>query len=412
MMADLKTWDYQGVDSFTGKTTKGRVQAIDEESAFEIINKKDVVPTHVTRISNTQKWLTSDRHSKPSRRDIALFIRGYSTASASNMRTEDALEIAAAGVRSSSLQNIAREISNKYAGGIPLHEAFREYSNVFGPETSAVIEAGEASGQTHLALLALADTKERSGRIRGKIIASLIYPSVIMLAAFGAFIVVLLVVLPKVQDLVGELGMEMPVLTQVLVTFKNILTNQTVPALIVLAIGMLLLFTFLNTDKGRIFKSYVAMNLPLFGSVIRGLNTSMLCELSGVMLSAGVTQVKTMELVALTVRNHVISSELKEIPGRLISGIEFEAACKMSVPVIDPVIPALAQQTAAGINNPGKPWCHYGKAVAEETDRRADALKSSMEPLMVITVGLIIALLAGAVYMPMLQVYDFMNTLQ
>lgn len=410
-MAEARTWDYQGVDTITGKKTKGRLQAIGEEEVNEILDRENVVPLKISQVSNTQSWLTTSIN-RVSRRDVALFIRGYSTAASSNMRTEDALQIAATGIRSSSLKNIAQDISLKYANGMPLHEAFRSYSRIFGEETSAVIEAGEASGQTHLALLALADAKERSGRIRGKVISSLIYPIVVLSAAFGALIVVITVVLPKVQELVDQLGMDMPTLTNTLIILSDILKNNTIPALIVGSTAFVAMIMGLRTPQGRIFKSYVAVKLPLFGPVIKGMNTSMLCELCGVMLSAGITQVRTMELLSVTIRNKIISSELKQIPERLISGIDFHTACKMSVPKIDPVVPALAQQTASGLKDPGKPWRHYGLAVAEETDRRADILKTAIEPIMVILVGILIGLMAGAVYMPMLQVYDFMNTLQ
>ena len=411
-MGKIQTWNYKGLNSITGKSTKGRIQAPSKDQAIEILSDKDVVPLNVTRVSSAHNWLTEERYSKASHRDVALFIRGFSTAMSSNMRTEDALLIAANGVRSSALKHIAKDISQKYANGVSLSDAFAEHSKIFGAEVAAIVEAGQASGQTHLALLALADAKERSSRIRGKVISSLIYPAVVLSAAFGALIVVIVVVLPKVQTLVDELGMEMPTMTKYLVVISDILKTQSIAVLVVAVISIVVVSVLSRTPKGRHFKSYVAMKSPLFGKVVQGMNTSMLCELCGVMLSAGVAQVRTMELLSLSIRNHSLASELKKIPHRLMNGLELDAACKISVPPMDPVIPALAQQTTSGLNDPGKPWKSYGAAMAEETDRRADTLKSSIEPVMVIIVGLIIGLMAAAVYMPMLQVYDFMNTLE
>ena len=411
-MAKTVTWNYQGIDNTTGQSVSGAVQANTAEEAADNASAEGVTPISVSRASTAGTWLTSDMRVRASKREVAMFIRGYSTAASSNMRTEDALKIAAAGVRSRSLKRVAYEISEMYANGISLHEAFSEYSDVFGTEAAAVIEAGEASGQTHLALSALAEAKERSSRIRGKIVSALVYPVVVLSAALGALVVIITVVLPKVLSLTEELETDLPMLTQILVSISDFLKEKTVISLIIGAIGFLTLAVALSTEQGRTFKSHAAMNMPLFGPVVRGMNTAVLCELCGVMLSAGVTQVRTMELLAVSVRNHVMSAELKQIPQRLVSGIDFDTACKMSVPKIDQVIPALAQQTAAGLNDPGEPWRRYGEAVAEDTDRRADTLKSAMEPIMVIVVGLLIGLMAAAVYMPMLKVYDYMNSIQ
>ena len=410
--SETKLWNYRGIDSTTAQPVTGKIRASTEEDALNNASADGVIPISVSRATNTGNWLTGEVRRKASKRDIALFLRGYSTASASNMRAEDALQIAATGVRSTALKRITREISEMYANGVPLHEAFASYSEVFGNEAAAVMEAGEASGQTHQALQALADAKERSGRIRGKIVSSMIYPAVVLSAALLALVAIIVLVLPKVQDVVTELETDLPALTQSLVTLSEIVKKNTIPMLLILVLGILTLRVLSKTTQGKVVQSYIALYVPLFGPVVRGMNTAMLCELCGVMLSAGVTQVRTMELLSVAVRNHVIAGELRQIPQRLINGIEFDAACKMGVPKIDPVIPSLAQQTAAGLSDPGEPWRHYGTAVAEDTDRRADALKSAMEPIMVIVVGVLIGVMAAAVYMPMLKVYDFMNTIQ
>ena len=411
-MAKTQLWKYQGVDSATGQSVSGKVQALSEEDAMDAVTSAGAVPISVKRSTHMLSFLTKEFNRKPRKRDVAMFIRGYSTAASSQMRTEDALRIAAAGVRSKSLKRTAKAISDMYANGTPLHESFGAHSDVFGAETAAVMEAGEASGQVHLTLSALADAKERSGRIRGKVITALIYPSVVLAAAIGALAVIILVVLPKVQDVVSELETSLPALTQVLVTVSDMLKANAFITMLLASISALGLYLGLNTSVGKILQSYTAMYIPLFGPVVRGMNTAMLCELCGVMLSAGVTQVRIMELLSVSIRNHVVASELKQIPGRLVSGIDLQTACKMSVPKIDPVIPALAQQTAAGLSDPGEPWRRYGSAVAQEADRRADTLKSAIEPIMIIIVGILIGLMAAAVYMPMLKVYDFMNTIQ
>lgn len=416
-MSDRSDWTYRGIDTVTAETVSGTVSAATEAEALDAASKEGVVPLSVRRDTAMAAWLTTDTRKTAKRRDIAIFIRGYTTAASSNMRTEDALSIAVSGVRSAPLVRAVDDIIEMYGNGVPLYEAFAVHSTMFGEETAAVLEAGEASGQTHSALSALADAKERSSRIRGKIITAMVYPIVVLIAALGALAVIITFVLPVIEEVIAGLGQdgeasELPLLTSILIGVSDAVKANIVITLVVVVVLLLGAWMVLSTEPGKRAKATVALHAPLVGPVVRGLNTSMMCELGGVMLSAGVTQARTMELLSLSIRNRVLAAELEQIPQRLINGMELDTACKMSVPTIDPVIPSLAQQTASGLQDPGEPWRRYGSAIGEETDRRADVLKSAMEPLMIIIVGLVIGLMAAAVYMPLLKVYDTLETLQ
>ena len=408
---ERQTWTYRGLDNITAKAVTGAVQASSEAEALDAVAKDGVVPLSVRR-SATKSKSSSGKGKRARQRDVTLFIRSYTTAASSNMRTEEALQIALTGVRSKGLRWAVKDIIGMYSNGVPLHEAFAVHSAMFGDETAAVMEAGETSGQTSRALGALADSKERSGSIRGKIVMSMVYPVVIMLAAMLALAVIVTTVLPVVEDVIASLGGSTPPLTKGLLLLSDLIRERGLLVLASVLAGGLALKVVLSTEPARNAKSVVALNTPLVGMIVRGLNTSTLCELCGVMLSAGVTQVRAIELLSSAIRNRVVSAELVKIQQRLIDGMDLDAACKLSVPKVDPVIPALAQQTVSGISDPGEPWRRYGTAVAEETNRRADILRSAMEPMLIFVVGLVILLMAAAVYMPLLQVYEHLETLQ
>ena len=413
-MADRQTWTYKGIDRVTAKNVSGTVQASSEAEAIDAATREGVVPLSVKRTAatNTKSQSASGAGKRARSRDVNLFIRGYTTAASSNMRTEDALQIGLTGLHSPGLRWAVNDIIDMYSNGVPLHEAFAVHSAMFGAETAAVMEAGEASGNTNQALKALADSKEHTRRIRGKIITAMVYPMAIAVAAALALVVIIIEVLPRVEEIITSIGGTPPLVTQILLSFAAVIENHGVVMLITVVMSALAAKVALNSEKARYTKSAIAMYMPLVGPIVRGLNSSTLCELCGVMLSAGVTQVRTMELVSAAIRNRVVSTELERIQQRVIDGMELDAACKISVPKIDPVVPALAQQTVSGISDPGEPWHKYGSAVAEETDRRADVLKAAIEPLLIVMVGLLIMVMALAVYMPMLSIYGHLQNLQ
>ena len=413
-MADRQTWAYKGIDKVTAKNVTGTVQASSEADAIDAATREGVVPLSVRRTAatNTKTRSAPGTGRRAKNRDVNLFIRGYTTAASSNMRTEEALQIGLTGIHSPGLRAAVNDIIDMYSNGVPLHEAFTVHSAMFGAETAAVMEAGEASGNTHQALRALADSKEHTRRIRGKIITAMVYPLAIATAALLALVVIIIEVLPRVEEIITSIGGTPPLVTRILLTFADVIESNGLMMLLGVVMAALAARVVLSSERARYTKSAVAMYVPLVGPIVRGLNSSTLCELCGVMLSAGVTQVRTMELVSSAIRNRVVSTELEKIQQRVIDGMELDAACKISVPKIDPVVPALAQQTVSGISDPGEPWHKYGSAVAEETDRRADVLKAAIEPLLIVMVGLLIMVMAIAVYMPMLSIYGHLQSIQ
>ena len=219
-------WSYKGIDVNTSKNVKGKVSAYSETEALDTASKIDgLVILSVKRISSTTTWLTTDTQNKARRRDVNTFIRGYATAASSNMRTEDAIRLAATGIRSKGIQTASNDISKMYTDGVPLHQAFSKYSKMFGEEVASVMEAGESSGQIYRTLSALADSKERSGRTRGKIISALVYPCMLLLAAGGALVVIITAVIPKIEQALSDLDTGLPLLTRILVGVSDILKN-------------------------------------------------------------------------------------------------------------------------------------------------------------------------------------------
>ena len=451
----LQDWSYKGVDAVTNKRVKGKIRARSEADALEAANTEGVIALSVTRFSSVQKWLTTDNKKTAKRKHVNAFIRNYSTASSSNMRAENALKIATEGISSKPLKNVVQDITDRYADGVALHEAFGAHTKMFGEDTAAVLEAGSVSGQTAASLSALADSKERSGRIRGKIVSALVYPAILLTFAMIALLVVITFVIPKIETALQDLDAELPLLTRILVGIADLFTgsinlfpreaettfgtviNATsnaasnaaetsvaaetleyglrIPNILfvlgLLVVAPMMLYSWLNTPTGKLVKSWLALNTPIIGPVVRRLNTAIICELCGVMLTSGVPQTRTMELVASGVRNHILASNLRKVPERLLKGMDLHAALALSTPPFDPIIPALAQQSASGLKDPGEPWRRYGGAVAEEADRRAALLQTAMEPVMIVMMGLLIGVIAAAVYLPLLSTYQALENI-
>lgn len=448
---ELRDWSYKGVDAVTNKRVKGKIRASSEAEALEAASQEGVIALSATRFSSAQKWLTTDNKKTAKRKHVNAFIRGYSTASSSNMRAENALKIATEGIRSKPLKNVVQDITDRYADGVALHEAFRAHTKMFGEDTAAVLEAGSDSGNTAAALSALADSKERSGRIRGKIVSALVYPAILLVFAMVALLVVITFVIPKIENALQDLDAELPLLTRILVGIADLFTGSInlfpreaettvgtafdtassaaeasiaaetleyglrIPNILfvlgLMVVVPMLLYTWLNTDTGKLVKSWLALNTPIIGPVVRRLNTAIICELCGVMLTSGVPQTRTMELVASGVRNHILASNLRKVPQRLLKGMDLHAALALSTPPFDPIIPALAQQSASGLKDPGEPWRRYGGSVAEEADRRAALLQTAMEPVMIVMMGLLIGVIAAAVYLPLLSTYQALENI-
>ena len=127
--------------------------------------------------------------------------------------------------------------------GVPLHRAMREYPRVFTPEVTAVVEAGEISGQLPEVFSSLQGYFEWCDQLVADVRQALMYPVIVMCAAGALVLMLFTLVVPKFVSLLGELSLQVPTLTRIVMSISHVLLTGW-PVLLGAIVGLPLLVRF------------------------------------------------------------------------------------------------------------------------------------------------------------------------
>ncbi|HEX8232261.1 MAG TPA: type II secretion system F family protein [Caulobacteraceae bacterium] len=172
--------------------------------------------------------------------------------------------------------------------GAPLSRAMAEQPSLFPPMASAMAEAGEANGKLGAALARLGETLNRAEALRQTITSSLVYPTMLLIVAFGVILMMLLVVVPQFQTLFEDSGGSLPPTTRAIMALSLALKHYGWAALLVLIGAVLLARQWLKRSEVRRGFDRWVLGVPQIGTVIRNAETARFARTLGSLVEGGV----------------------------------------------------------------------------------------------------------------------------
>ncbi len=205
----MLTYRYTALDA-TGSSSTGLVDASDDHQAADILRARKLLITSL-EVKREFKFLDMlTRGSKASDKDIALMTRQLSTMVVAGLPLAQSLEVLSKQTKNKILGKALREIIRDIDGGLSFAKALEKQPGVFPRLYLSLIKAGEASGNLDTILGKLADGLENQAEFQGKIKGALIYPVIVMFAMAGVITVMMIFVVPQMNQVYASLNAELP----------------------------------------------------------------------------------------------------------------------------------------------------------------------------------------------------------
>ena len=130
--------------------------------------------------------------------------------------------------RTPALKRTLQQLAESVEGGSTFSEALAQHPKVFNKLYVNMVRAGEAGGVLDVTLSRLADFQEKAEKIKGKVISAMVYPTVVIMVAMGIVIFLMIVVIPKFQEIFLDLleGEKLPGVTLFVLGCSNLVKNQ------------------------------------------------------------------------------------------------------------------------------------------------------------------------------------------
>ena len=303
---------------------------------------------------------------------------------------------------------VIRELRADVEGGLLLSQAMGRHPKVFNRLYVAMVEAGEAAGILDDVLDRVAFQIEKETQIRRRVKGAMIYPTVVLVFATLVLIGMLLFLVPVFVKIFGQLGGELPALTQYVVNASNLLRDKwyvIFPALFGSIYGVMRLK---KTERGRQVWDRIKLKVPMkIGQVVLKVTMARFSRTLSTLVAAGVDIIKALEITGTTSGNYVIESALADGRAQVHEGVP------IAQPLTEnPVFPPMVSQMVKIGEETGELEKMLGKIAdfyEDEVDASIQSLTSIIEPLMMLLVGAMVGVIIISMYLPMFKMLSLIG---
>lgn len=389
----------------SGRERQGKVKAAGPEEARSRLEAQKLFivrmaeSAQVTAAAGSRRWSASGGK-RLSAKDLTLITRQLSTL-AQVSPLEEALRTI---TRQSEKPHVRRIVGRVHAGvveGRSLADALALEPRSFPGLYRAMIAAGERSGSLPQLTERLSILLERQAEMRSKVLTALAYPSV--LAGFSVLVTMALMifVVPLVVEQFDTLGQELPLLTRVVMGLSLFLAGWWwLIALLLAGVGVLGWY-MLQREPVRLRFDAALLRVPFLGRLLRDLHAARMARTLATMVQSRLPVVEGLNLTVPTIHNRVLKGATADIAEAVRGGGSLSAALRRAG-----VFPPLLVYLAASGESAGQLDVMLERA-ADYLEREFDAFTAAMlsllEPVIIILLGGVVAVIILSILLPIMQ---------
>jgi type IV pilus assembly protein PilC len=296
------------------------------------------------------------------------------------------------------LADAMREVRLQVVGGIGLAQAMRQHPKVFSDLYCSLVEAGEVGGVLDQTLDIAATQFDKEAVLKAQIKSAMTYPILVMVAAFGVVLFMLLVIVPVFKKVYTQFHANLPSLTQLLVAISDIFVHWWWLAILLIVAIVVGWSTYRKSPGGRLVTDQLFLKLPLVGKVIRKIAISRFTQTFGSATQGGIPILRALAVSANTSGNHVIRNAVMEVATHVQEGAQL-------APPLDATgefPPMVIRMIAAGEKSGSLSLMldEITKFYERDVDYAVQKLTRLLEPLMTVVVGAIVLFVMLSLYMP------------
>ena len=386
--------------SETGSSVSGEVEAISVQQAAKLIRQKGLFATSIVPFRDSPFTFITNLRSRVTHGDVTVFTRQLATMINAGLPIAEALLILRTQAKPT-LQRVVAQILADIEAGQSLSASLSKHPDVFSASYIALVKSGEVGGVLDDVLVRLADNMEKEQEFRGKVKGALIYPAIIVTGMLGVAIIMMIFVIPRLLSLYDEFGatIQLPFATRVLIFITGILTKFWPILLVLLFAGLFGFQLYRKTPKGRRKVDELILKIPIFGELQRQIIMAELTRSLSLMVGAGVSILEGLNITSEVVGNTIIGDALKDAAKQVEKG--FPVA--FSFAKHSEAFPYILSQMVAVGEETGKMdevLSKVSHVFEVESDQKVKALTSSIEPIIMIFLGVGVGFLVIAVILP------------
>ena len=338
-------------------------------------------------------------------KDKAIFSRQFAALTNAGVAIVRSLGVLSEQCSNPKLKDALLDISSEVQNGVNLSDAMRKHPECFDNLYVSMIQAGEVGGVLDEVLNRLAKLLEDVARLQNQIKSAMSYPTVVGGLAVIIFLAMTIFLIPIFANIFKDLGTELPALTQFMLWISGVLTSWRLFVLIGICVGSKIAFDqYYKTPVGKLNIDAISLKLPLFGDLTQKSAIARFSRTFGSLTRSGVPILTSLEIVRDTSGNQIIANAIDSARNEVQQGgmISFALQKENCFPPMAIQMMSIGEETGELDGMLMKVADFY----EDEVEQAVKAMTSVLEPLMIVVIGGMVAVILLSMYLPMFAVFE------
>lgn len=384
-----------------GKQETGTVEASSKEAAALLLQKYGIFVTSLKE--ETPKILqakTLALFNHVSKKDLAIFSRQLAVMLQSRVPVVQSLKSLAVQTKNPDFKEKILKIAQMVEEGSPLSESFGAYPNIFSVFFVSLIKTGEASGKISETLYYLSEHLEREHDIMSQIRSAMIYPAFVISVLVVVMLIVMIGVMPKIADLLKETASEPPPFTMAMIHFYEFIGHFGWVLVIAFFVMAGFIIYYFTTKPGKALYDKLILKIPVLSGFFKKIFLIRFAENVSTLVGAGLSINNALKITTDTVENQVYKKIIAETEERVSEGEKISSVL-VKYPQYAPPFVVQMIQVGEETGKLGKNLMEVVNFYQKEVKRAVDTFTAMLEPVLIIFLGGMVALLAISVLQPL-----------
>jgi type IV pilus assembly protein PilC len=394
----MPQFEFRG-KSRTGQAVTGVRAAATREALDAVLRREQITPSRIVEKGREIAIPKPKVVGRVSAKELAIFTRQFSVMIDAGLPLVQCLEILATAQENKGFQRCLSGVRGSVESGSTLANALREYPKIFDPLYTNMVEAGETGGILDTILQRLSGYIEKAVKLKRAVQSAMIYPVAVLAIAGGVIFLLLWKVVPIFATLFAGLGVDLPLPTRIVIGASNAIGTFAIPMIVLGILGGWGLKVYYATPAGRLMIDTIILKLPLLGPLMRKIGVARFTRTLGTLITSGVPMLEAMDITARTSGNAVIENAIQSVKRAIETGRT----------IVDPlretgVFPNMVVQMIGVGEQTGALDAMLQKVAdfyEDEVDAAVGDLLTAMEPLIILTLGIVVGGVVISMYLPL-----------
>jgi len=381
-----------------GKAQQGVIEADALDIATRQLRSRGLTPLKV------EEGGQEDQGKPPTRQEILSMTSELSVLLRAGLPLDRALKVLIDMDGQPRMRAVLAELLKAVKGGKALSMALQPFEDTFGSFYLSMVRAGEASGQLSAVLDRLVEHLESAKATRDSVVSAMIYPAILLVVAVLSIVVMLGFVVPQFETLFNDMGDALPAMTKGVIASAEFIKAWGFFLAIIAVMAGLIFQRWASSDAGKAVLDRRLLALPIAGNIAFEYEMAKFARTVGTLLGNGVSLLKAIQIAIDTVGNLPLKEGLAVLPPAVKAGKRMSIALdetKMFTPMV-------IQMTRVGEESGSLDgmMLELAKVFEDHVASGIKRLLTLLEPVLILTMGFIIALIIISILMGILSVND------